>query len=262
MTQQPFNSARRRLVRDRAQRQGAELFLHQRSFDDCLERVGSIARRFERALLVGCPDPEWPDRLRNFVPEVDVVDPGELFAAAANGVLADEDSHDFGENQYDLIICLGTFDTVNGLPQAIAALVRALKPSSPILGALAGGNTLETLRRTLIDAERDSGAIPARTHPRIDAPTLSRLLVASGLDAPIVDIDRVRLRYATLPALVRDLRSMAASNQLQSVAPLNPSVWRKAERRFHQLGDGVKTAEIVEILHFLAWSPASRKAAG
>ena len=52
-----FDMKLRALRRDRAARIGPELFLFDRIFDDCLERLALVNRRFERALLIGCPNP-------------------------------------------------------------------------------------------------------------------------------------------------------------------------------------------------------------
>ena len=55
-----FDPDLRAMRRDRAARAGAELFLYERAFADCLERIALMQRRFGDALLIGCPDPAWP----------------------------------------------------------------------------------------------------------------------------------------------------------------------------------------------------------
>ena len=82
----------RAMRRDRAARRGPELFLFERAFADCLERIALVQRRFDRALLIGCPDPSWRERLDAVADEVDVRDPGPLFAAAAGGATIVEDA--------------------------------------------------------------------------------------------------------------------------------------------------------------------------
>ena len=57
--------------RDRAARTGVECFLFERVFADCLDRIALIQRRFGRALLIGCPDPGWPARLRHVEKPID-----------------------------------------------------------------------------------------------------------------------------------------------------------------------------------------------
>lgn len=249
-----FNPRLRALRRDRAARTGPELFLFDRAFDDCLDRLRDFPRRFERALLVGCPTPEWPERLAEMASEIEVVDPGAIFASRAGGRQIEEDRHDFGERAFDLCIAIGTLDTVNDLPLAFNRLWHSLKADSPIIGAIAGGNSLPSLRTCLIEAERASGRAVARTHPRIDATSLARLLQSSGFAMPVVDIDRVKMSYADLASLVRDLRGMGQTSVLAQRSPaMSRSTAAAASTAFLSMGDGGRTEETVEILHFLAW---------
>jgi hypothetical protein len=240
--------------RDRAARAGPEMFLFDRAFDDCIERLQVIARPFERALLIGCPSPVWPQRLLQIAGDVDVVDPGSRFSQAANGKQADEDRFDFGEEQYDLCLAIGTLDSVNDLPLALQLIGRALQADAPFIGAMAGGNSLATLRASLIEAGRAVGRIVGRAHPRIDPSSLAQLLTSAGFSMPVVDIDRVTIRYANLDDLARDLRAMGAS----SVLAERPPNFKKSEvlhlrQAFLEAGEAGRTEEIVEILHFLGW---------
>ena len=160
-----------------------------------------------------------------------------------------------GVHRFDAAIAIGTLDTVNNLPLALRQIMRALRPGSPMLGALAGGNSLPALRSALIEGERAEGAIHQRIHPRIDAPTLAGLLSNAGFGQSVVDIDRVMLRYSSLAALVRDLRAMGATNQLASVAPISRSVAARASAAFGAAATAGKTTETIEILHFAGWAP-------
>lgn len=255
VTRDLFDRRLRALRRDRAAHIGPEMFLYDRAFDDCLERLADISRPFDKALLIGCPSPEWPERLGPIVMEVDVVDPGLQFAVAANGRQVEEDRFDFGEDRYDLCIAIGTLDTVNELPIAIQLIGRALRSDAPFIGAIAGGNSLATLRASLIDAGRASGRVIGRTHPRIDPSSLAQLLAAAGFKMPVVDVDRVSLRYANVNDLIGDLRSMGVT----SVSVERPPAFSKAEAAilqtaFSNLGKDGRTEEVVEILHFLGWS--------
>jgi len=184
-----------------------------------------------------------------------VLDPGALFAAAGGGLQVEEDRDDLGTGRYDLCVAVGTLDTVNDLPIALGLIGRSLKPDAPLIGAIAGGNSLPVLRTALIEAGRREGRVVARTHPRIEPSTLAQLLGAAGFHMPVVDIDRVRLRYADLDALVRDLRAMAATSVLAQRPPsMSKSEMLETCQAFRRLADGDWTEEIVEILHFLAWT--------
>jgi SAM-dependent methyltransferase len=252
-----FDRRLRGLRRDRAARAGPELFLHERAFAECLDRLGDINRRFERALLVGVPDPGWVTRLEAHADEVESLDPGARFAAAAHGAHAEEDRYDYGTARFDLVVAVGTLDTVNRLGPALAAIRRSLLPDSLFIGALAGGDSLPALRRAMLAADRLTGAAAARTHPRIEPSALGALLGAAGFVMPVVDVDRVMLRYESLAALVRDLRAMGASNMLAERAASRGRAWAAhAAAAFAAEAVDGRTAERIDLLHFLGWSPA------
>ena len=180
--------------------------------------------------------------------------PGPLFAAAAGGSTVEEDRFDFGEERYDLAVAIGTLDSVNDLPLALKLIHRALRPGSPLIGAFAGGNSLPALRASLIEAGRAEGRVVARTHPRIEGPTVAALLSAAGYSATVVDIDRVTLRYSDLATLIRDLRAMGASSMLADHSRgLTRREFQNASTVFEGLGTGGRTEERIEIIHFLGW---------
>ena len=64
-------------------------------------------------------------------------------------------------------------------------------------------------------ADRISGAAAPHVHPRIEASALAPLLEQAGLVRPVVDVDRVAVRYPSLMRLVADLRAMGATNLLE-----------------------------------------------
>ena len=252
-----FDRRLRALRRDRAASAGPELVLLDRAFDEGLDRLRDIRRRFDRALLVGAPTPDWRQRLTEFASEIDILDPGPLFASGSNGITAEEDRHDFGEQRYDLVMAVGTLDTVNQLPLALQLLRRAMRPDAPFIGALAGGDSLPALRSAMIEADRATGGVAARTHPRIGPSSLAGLLSGAGFVMPVVDVDRVALRYSSLAALVRDLRAMGASNMLADRSPGRGKRWAKlVAAAFAAQATDSRTEERIDILHFLAWTPA------
>jgi len=255
-----FAPGLRALRRDRAAAIGPELVLLDRAFDDCLDRLLDIERGFDRALLIGSPSPAWPRRMARLCRSVETFDPGRRFATAAGGVSGEEDHHDFGQARFDLVIAIGTLDTVNDLPLALRKIRQSLRSDAPLLGAMAGGDSLASLRAAMIEADRATGAIAARTHPRIDPASLAALLTAAGFAMPVVDVDRVRLRYSKLAGLVRDLRAMAATNILVDRAPGRGRDWaRLAAAAFAATGDNGRIEERIDIVHFIAWAPQALK---
>jgi len=253
-----FDIQLRALRRDRAFRTGPELFLHERAFEDCLERLELIRRQFKFALLLGCPNPHWPDRLKEFVDSVDAADPGPLFAKAAGGTCMVEDQWNPPEAAYDLILSIGALDTVNDLPRALQALRASLARDSLLIGAMVGGESLPQLRLAMHLADQVAGGSSPHVHPRIEPASLSPLLSTCGFLMPVVDVDRVQVSYETLGSLVADLRRMGATSILSQRPrkPLLREAKAAAEAAFRSAGDGQRTLETFEILHFGAWTPA------
>jgi hypothetical protein len=216
-----------------------------------------MQRRFEKALLIGCPDDGWPKRLGAFVGSVDVRDPGPLFAAGAGGAPIAEDAWNPPNGAYDLVLAIGTLDTVNDLPRAFLSIVQAMRSGGLLIGAVSGGDTLPQLRRAMRAADLVTKSATPHVHPRIEAAAVSPLLAQAGLTMPVVDVDRISVSYPSLRRLVDDLRVMGATNILQarSRRGLSKAAFASAIAAFE--GDRVGgTTEVFEILHFAAWAPA------
>lgn len=259
MADELFDMKLRALRRDRAHRMGVELFLYERVFEDCLDRLRLVQKRFSSALLIGCPDQEWPSRLGEFAGRVEVADPAPLFAEAAGGRRAVEDGPEPAPDAYDLCVAIGTLDTVNDLPQALTRIRLSLAPGGFFLGALSGGDTLPQLRSAMRAADQVQGVAVPHVHPRIEASALATLLSASGFSDAVVDVDRVQASYAALGRLVHDIRAMGATNILirRSRKPLSRQAVKAAQDAFAAAGRDGRTLESFEILHFAAWVPQS-----
>lgn len=241
-----FDPVLRRLRFARAHQVGAS-FLLDRMFDEVLDRLAAISRPIDRLLVVGPEQTGWRDRLSPVAKRVEWLDPAEC----------DEDTADLRPAAYDAALAIGSLDSVNQLPLALRRIAEALRPDAPLFGALIGGNSLPVLRRALIDADRATGAASPRSHPRIDPPTLAALLAAAGFAEPVVDVDRLTLRYASLDRLVADLRAAAATNLLAERSKAWPGHdWPRRLTAFFAVAadpDG-RVAEGFEFLHFHGWA--------
>lgn len=206
-------------------------------------------------MLIGAPDPGWPDQLRAIAPEVTVIDPGALFAKASDGSQADEESLDVEPASFDLCLAVGTLDTANDLSGALLRLRFLLKPDSLLIGAMSGGDTLPRLRQAMRAADAATGDASPHVHPRIEPSSLAHLLTAAGFQMPVVDVERVPVAYRSFRQLVADLRGMGATNILtkRSLIPLTRQAFSAAQRDFES--GGLPVTETFELLHFAAWSP-------
>lgn len=251
-----FDMELRALRRDRAARSRGDMFLLDRTFEDCLERIGAFDRMFDRALLLGCPDPGWPLRLGTYARSVEAADPGAGFAARAGARQWFESDAPDGLGPFDLILAIGTLDTVNQLQPALRRLFGLLRAGGLFIGALSGGETLPLLRRIMASVDRASGQASPRIHPRIETAMLAPLLEQAGFVRPVVDIDRVLVAYPSLERLVGDLRAMAATNVLaeRSRTPILRSGLAAARAAFAEsVSSNGRAEETFEILHFAAF---------
>jgi SAM-dependent methyltransferase len=228
---------------DRAVRHGPELFLHERSFEDILDRLSLIRRKFDRALLIGRFEAAWRDRLLAFAQSVDVIESDALLTLEPGA--------------YDLCVAASGLDTVEDLPNALLTLRFALREDSLLIGAVPGGDTLPALRAAMRAADEKMGAATAHVHPRIEPAGLTSLLTAAGFSMPVVDLDRVQVTYKGLWDVVRDLRAMGATNILsaRSRRPLSRLAVNAAAEQFDAAAHKGRVAEMFEILHFAAWTP-------
>ena len=84
---------------------------------------------------------------------------------------------------------------------------RTLANGGLLLFATLGPDTLEQLRRAW--AAADDGV---HVHAFFDMHDLGDLAVGSGLAEPVVDVDRMELRYKDVDSVIRDLRSCGGVN--------------------------------------------------
>jgi len=245
MAEPLFDDQARALRRRRALKRTAAPFLAERIVEDLLDRLQPIRRRFGRALVTGCP-PALHERLAKVAREVRFADSLDALAGEEEGSL-------------DLLMVVGEIDGRDELPLLLAIARSRLAPGGLISGAFPGGNSLPALRSALHAADKAGGAFAARTHPRIEASAFAGLLSAAGLAEPVVDVDRVRLRYRSLARLIDDIRDHGAANSLRARPRTGlPRLAVKAARAaFAELAENGATEERVELLHFAGWAPSA-----
>src|SRR6476469_3403004 len=208
----------RRLLRLRQRRAARDpaTFLLDRVAGELGERLGAVLRRFERAVDLGTP----AGALRSVLAASGKV--GTVVAVSAQlrharglAVAADEEALPFADGSLDLVVSALALQFVNDLPGALAQIRRALKPDGLLLAALIGGDSLTELRSAYAAAEVEvEGGISPRVAPFADIRELGGLLQRAGFALPVVDSERVAVRYDSALALMRDLRRMGATNIL------------------------------------------------
>ena len=209
----------RKLLRARQQRAralGPETFLIDRVAAELGERLSVVLRQFERAVDLGTPT----DAVRRVLAEsgkVATIVSAAPMAARGNSlhVAADEEALPFADGSLDLVVSALALQFVNDLPGTLIQIRRALKPDGLLLAALIGGDSLAELREAFAQAESEvEGGVSPRVAPFADVRELGTLLQRAGLALPVVDSDRLTVRYKSVFDLMRDLRRMGATNML------------------------------------------------
>ncbi|WP_417615053.1 class I SAM-dependent methyltransferase [Parasphingorhabdus sp.] len=251
-----FDRQRRRIVRDRAcARSTGDDFFSQIMVEEILERLDVVKRTFRRALIIGLPAKRLGTELKSRGMKVVFADASARLARSVNGVICDDDRLPFADHSFDLIINIGSLDTINDLPGALVLIRRILLPDGLMLAALIGAESFPSLKSVMMEAERDR--VSAHIHPQIDVRTAGDLVARAGLTLPVADSDLLRLKYSSLQRLIADIRDVGGSNIMTgNLTAIRHNVQDEIQRLFRaQAGPDGKFAENVTILYLCAWAP-------
>lgn len=241
-----FSIKRRLAMRQRMRRmQGAHdapRYLIDDMVDDVLDRLSFLRHKPKQVLIIG----DWTGSLAAYLD----ANGAEVISTAPEDGFDEQRPFPFGN--FDLIVSLGTLDTVNDLPGAFIHLRNALAPGGLIIASFPGAGSLSTLRAAMLAAD---GERPApRIHPQVDVRAGGQLLQRAGFADPVVDSRSLDVRFGSLDRLVADLRAQGLSNVLADPGPpLGKAALERARRAFLAAGENGRTAEGFEILTLSGW---------
>ena len=241
----------RRARRAQALRAGAirtkHDFLHRALAENVAERLTAVRREFASMLDVGG--------------NVAGLLPGRVLTlgiGAGCDVVGDEDRLPFADGSFDLVVSAGTLQSVGDLPGALLLARRVLVPDGLFVASFFGGATLGELRADLLAAEGElTGRAAARVAPMVDAREAGALLNRAGFALPVVDVDRLTVRYDSLFAALADLHGSGEGNILTGRVPLRRDVLADAARRFgERAGPDGRIAVAIDVVTLTGWAPA------
>jgi SAM-dependent methyltransferase len=175
-------------------------------------------------------------------------------------VIADEELLPFRAESLDLVISALALQFTGDLPGTLVQVRRALKPDGLFLASFLGGDTLSELRASFAAAEAElTGGASPRVAPFAELRAVGGLLQRTGFALPVIDEERVVVRYADAIALMRDLRAMGASNALveRERRPLRRSVLIRAAEIYGERfadGDG-RIRATFDVISLSGWAP-------
>lgn len=174
-------------------------------------------------------------------------------------VLADEESLPFDSNTFNAVLSSLSLHWVNDLPSVLAQINNILKPDSPFIAAMFGGDTLFELRSSLqlADTER-RGGVSTHISPLADVRDIGGLLSKAGFKFLTVDIDDIVVDYPDTFALMQDLQAMGESNAVlrREAGGLHKDVLLANEaiyRELHGNEDGSIPATF-RVLFMIGWT--------
>jgi SAM-dependent methyltransferase len=207
-----------RARRRRAAALGPATFLLERVAEEFAERLGAVLRQFDRVVDLGTPADSVRRALAasgRITTVIAMTPDAERLDRSFARVAADEEALPFAARSLDLVVSALALQFVNDLPGALIQIRRALKPDGLLLAALIGGDSLSELREAFAQAESEiEGGLSPRVAPFIDLRDLGTLMQRAGFALPVIDSDRLTVRYDDVFALMHDLRRMGATNAL------------------------------------------------
>ncbi|MCB1487147.1 MAG: methyltransferase domain-containing protein, partial [Bauldia sp.] len=183
-------------------------FLLRAAADDLVDRLAAVKRQFTLAADIATPRPLLAPKLRDNGQVGDVMRLSRLppFGDdhAFPTVVGDEELLPFRPASLDLAVSALVLHFANDLPGTLVQIRRALKPDGLFLATLLGGDTLTELREALATAEAElTGGASPRVAPFAELRVLGGLLQRAGFALPVIDQDRLTVRYATMFDLMR-----------------------------------------------------------
>ncbi|PMD26331.1 S-adenosyl-L-methionine-dependent methyltransferase [Hyaloscypha hepaticicola] len=173
-------------------------------------------------------------------------------------VLDDEERLPFGGNTFDAVLSSLSMHWINDLPSVLAQINHVLKPDTPFMAAMFGGDTLFELRTSLqlADQERRGGVSP-HVSPLADVRDMGGLLQKAGFKMLTVDVDDIIVDFPDTFALMQDLQAMGEGNAIlgREAGPIKKDVLLANEgiyRELHGNEDGTIPATF-RMIYMIGW---------
>ncbi|WP_034492421.1 methyltransferase domain-containing protein [Afifella pfennigii] len=255
--------ARREARAATSSRQGAD-FLLQRAVEELAARLVMVERRFDVALAAHGRGHTLAAALQASGKVGRVLALERSLAAALRhdlpAIVADEERLPLVPESLDLFASVLALESANDLPGTLIQIRRALRPDGLFLAVFAGGDTLFELRQAFMRAEGEiAGGVSPRVSPFADIRDIGALLQRAGFALPVVDRERLTVRYGEPLSLMADLKAMGAANALveRSRRPATRGLLLRVAEAYRDLfgeADG-KVVATFELFALSGWAP-------
>ncbi|KAL8823349.1 MAG: hypothetical protein Q9191_005937 [Dirinaria sp. TL-2023a] len=165
----------------------------------------------------------------------------------------------FEPQSFSAVLSSVSLHWINDLPSLLAQINHILKPDSPFIAAMLGGDSLYELRTSLQLSEQDRlGGVSTHTSPLADVRDVGGLLTKAGFKLLTVDVDDIIVDYPDTFALMKDLQAMGENNAVvgREMGPIGRDVLLASEgiyRTLHGNKDGTLPATF-RIIYMIGWT--------
>ncbi len=176
----------------------------------------------------------------------------QRLARTPERICADARALPLAEHSVDLLFSNLCLQWIEDLPAVFAGFRRVLKPGGMLVLSTFGPDTLYELRGAFASAD----AVP-HVSPFASIAQFGDALIGSGFRNPVLDRDELVTRYDDLPALMRELRAIGATNALRARRHTltGKARFAAAANAYEPLRDGGRLPATWEIISALAWAP-------
>jgi malonyl-CoA O-methyltransferase len=174
------------------------------------------------------------------------------FARVPQPMCADVRALPFADDSVDVVFSNLCVQWVADLPALFAGLRRVLRPGGLLLVSTFGPDTLQELREAFAVADAAPHVSPFATIAQFgDA------LMHAGFRDPVLDRDVLATHYADLPALMRELRAIGATNALAARRHTltGKARFAAAASAYEPLRTPAGLPASWEVITALAWAP-------
>ncbi len=186
-------------------------FLDEVAGKELIDRFESISRSFSRIAIISHDASQITEAIRPRLGDNGSVT--DICTLSGNRMILNEP--DLPAEAFDCIFACPGLEWANDLPGSLTRLRQTLQPDGVLLAAMLGGESLHELRASWLQAETAlTGGASPRVAPFCDVRDAGGLLQRAGFALPVVDTDRLNVRYDSALALMRDLKALGLSNAL------------------------------------------------
>ena len=220
-------------------------FLHVRAIERMIDNLSDIQRDFENILIIGdikidLLNLNFNNKNINLIKFIDFL------------------GLKINQGEFDCVLIAPCIHLINDVVGFLQMMKAALKPDGLFMCSFFGGNSLQELRASILEAEVEMlGGASQHIHPMIDHYQFAGLLQSIGFALPVVDFDRVVVEYSDLENLYTDLRNMGESNALlnrnSNINKLKQDIEIKYKNKFYNSG----FMATFDIVHGIGWAPHS-----